>query len=295
MKVRSISNPFKSKLGEQLLNFILIICGSLIYAVAVNMFTVPNGIVAGGFTGIATMLNFCFGLPVGVCVLVMNVPMFIWGAAENGTAFLTKTVFATVCVSAFIDFSKPFITAYGNDVLLASLFGGILSGIGFALILYAGGTTGGTDIFAKNMHRRFPHISIGRFVFGADMLVIILAGFVYKNIESMLYPVVFIFASVKVMDSVMYGFAHNNGKLIFIISEKYDSIRDEILSKISRGLTLLNSEGGYAKTEKKVIMCAVRSSQVHKVNRLALDIDNSAFIIITTADAISGKGFAEEN
>ncbi len=285
----------KRAASTKAVDYLLIAAGAFICALSVDMFTAPNNIVASGLTGIATMLNYVFGLPIGVCILVMNIPMFIWGAAENGRSFLTKTVTATVLVSIAIDALKPVAVPYTNDVLLAAIFAGILSGIGFALIIYRGGTAGGVDILARNLNNRFPYVSVGSCIFIANSVIILMAGLVYKNIESMLYPVVVIFVSVKIMDSVLYGFAHNNGKLMFIISEHYDEISSEIISRIARGLTLLDSQGGYGKKENKVILCAVRPSQVHKINKIALDIDEAAFIITTTANAINGKGFAEKD
>lgn len=284
-------NTKRKKILNFLLDYIIIAIGAVLYALSVNIFTAPNNIAAGGLTGVSTMLNYLYGLPIGVLTLIMNIPLFIWGAIENGRKFLTKTIVATILATVFIDLLNPFVTPYSNDVLLAALFGGILSGAGLALIFYRGGTTGGVDIIARNINNHFPHISMGNLIFMVDAIVIISAGFVYGGIESSLYPVITIFVSVRLMDSMLYGFAHNNGKLMFIVSDKYESIRLVIIAKIERGVTMLDAEGGYNNNEKKVIMCAVRSSQVHKINVMVRKIDPNAFVMVTTANTISGNGF----
>ncbi len=281
----------KKKVFDTVVDYLIIFAGALLYALAVNIFTSPNDIAPGGLTGVSTMLNHVFDLPIGIMILVLNVPLFIWGAVENGKKFLTKTIIATVFVSIIIDATAPFTFKYEGDTLLAALFGGLLSGVGLAFIFYRGGTTGGTDIIARNLHKRFPHISMGTVILAADAVIIVAAALVYHSIESALYAVITVFVSTKVIDTIVYGVAHDNGKLMFIVTDKYEELSLVIMEQIGRGVTQLDAHGAYKNDSKKVLLCAVRPSQVHKTKVLVNTVDENAFIIVTTANTISGRGF----
>ena len=167
----------------------------------------------------------------------------------------------------------------------------ILNGVGLEMIFMRGGSTGGTDIVALNLHKHFPYFSTGNLIFAADALVLIMVFFVYNSIESVLYAVVTIFFSIKVIDTISYGVARDNGKLMFIITDKYAEICSMIMTENDRGITLLNGEGAYSGKPKRVIMCAVRPHQVYKITNTVKSVDKRAFIIVTTAGSIKGKGF----
>ncbi|MGN1467798.1 MAG: YitT family protein [Ruminococcus sp.] len=272
-------------------DYFIIFIGSVIYALSVVIFTAPNNIAPGGLTGIGTVLNYLFNAPIGVTIFVLNIPLFIWGAVENGVSFLAKTIFGTAVVSVAIDVMGLFVPVYTGDVMLASIFGGILNGFGLGLIFYRGGSTGGTDIISLNIHKHFPFISTGTIILASDAVTIAIAAFAYGNIESALYAVIAIFVSTKVIDALIYGFSRDHGKMMLIVTEKYEEITKELFKDINRGVTLLDAQGGYSKENKKVIMCALRPQQVYKVNNIVKSIDENAFTIVTTAGTISGKGF----
>lgn len=282
---------FGIKKLHTLSDYVIIFAGSLIYATSVNTFTAPNNIAPGGMTGISTMVNYLTGLPIGIMILLLNIPLFLWGAYENGARFLVKTIVATVLVSVIIDVMAPFSYKYYGDTLLASIFGGLVSGLGLSCIFFRGGTTGGTDIIARNIHKRHPHISMGTVILGADIVIIVGAAVVYKSLENALYSVISIFVSTKVIDTVIYGVAHDNGKLMFIVSGKSTEICTEIMSKVGRGVTVIDAHGAYKNDPKKVLMCALRPSQVHRTKLIVSSIDKDAFIVVTTANTINGRGF----
>lgn len=290
-QIKNSKRVFHSNIHTTVIDYAIIACGAFVYGVAVVMFTSPNNIAPGGMTGIATMLNYLFGLPIGTMIFVMNIPLFIWGAIENGASFLTKTVIGTALVSISIDLLKPILPAYTGDALLASIFGGLLDGVGLGFIFYRGGSTGGTDIVSLNIHKHFPHITTGSIILISDIFVLILAFFVYGRLESVLYALTAIFVSIKMIDTISYGTSRGNGKLIFIVTSNYRAISTLILNTIERGVTLLEGEGAYSGEKKKIVMCAVRPQQVHKITTAVHKIDSKAFIIVTTAGAISGEGF----
>lgn len=273
------------------LDYILIALGAVIYAASVAVFTSKNNIAPGGLTGVATILNYLFSFPIGVMIFAMNIPLFIWAFFENGKGFLIKTIIGTALVSVSIDLLSAVLPVYTGNVMLAAIFGGAASGLGLGIIFSRGGTTGGTDIIANNIHRRFPHISTGKLILATDAIVLTLAALVYGNIESALYAGITIFVSAKVIDAVTYGTSRGNGKLLFIISDEADRISQEIIEKLGRGVTLLNGEGAYTGKDKRVIMCAARPQQVVKITKGVKIIDPNAFLVVTTANSIMGEGF----
>ena len=283
-----------------ILDYLIIILGCFVYAISVALFSSPNDIAPGGVVGISILINHLLPmLPVGVLSLVLNIPLFIWGGIEIGWKYLSRSLSATVISSLMIDafeleFVKNLVKPYTGNPILVCIFGGIICGAGMSLIFNRGGSTGGTDIVSRIMHKRKPHVSLGKFMLVCDAVVVAAAVAVYGNIENALYAIVFIFASSKIVDVIVYGFARNNGKLLFIVTAHYDEVTELILKEIDRGVTLLNAQGGYNKDDKKVILCAVRPNQVHQTTVLVHSIDPSAFVIVTTAGTISGEGFESD-
>ena len=275
------------------LDLLFFLAGSVLYAISVDMFTAPNEIAPGGLTGVGTMLNSLFGLPIGTVVLILNIPLFIWGAAVMGWKFLGKTVTATVLVSAAIDILEPFLPAYTGDKMLASIFGGIFIGVGLSLIFIRGGTTGGTDLTARLLNRRRPQMSIGKLILLIDMVVIVAAGLVYGNLESPLYAVVSIFVTTKIIDALIYGTSIGTGKMMFIISPKNNEIARRIMDDLERGVTELKSRGAYSGNEGTVLFCAVGRQEVHKTYDIIHEIDPDAFIVVDDASEITGLGFRD--
>lgn len=281
----------KNKFVDELKDWTIIIFGCLVYAVAVSCFTAPNNIAQGGLTGVSIMLNFVFNTPIGITTMLMNIPLLVWGLLENGKGYLAKTVVAIVVSSVAIDIISTFPVAYHGEKLLASMFGGILSGSGLGLIFYRGGSTGGVDIVAQNIHKHLPFLSVGKLILMADALIILATIPVYGGIESAMYTSVSIFLSVKVIDTVTKGFARDNGKLMLIITSKYSEITKEIIENVERSVTVIDGKGGYTGDDKKVVLCALRPRQVYKVRRIVESIDKMSFIVVTDAENIMGKGF----
>lgn len=283
----------KKKIKDFLIDGVFFIVGSFIFAISVNTFTAPNNIAPGGLTGAATMLNYLFNVPIGMVILVMNLPIFIWGFFEVGYRFILKTIVATILSSVIIDLTVDILPKYQGDMLLTTVFGGLLSGFGLALIFVRGGTTGGTDLMANLISRRVRHLSLGRLILIIDMVIVVISAFVYKNFESPLYATIVIFITSKVIDTVLYGTDIGSGKMIFIISQKNEEIAQRIMDDIGRGVTELKSRGAYTKKEGEVLLCAVNRQEVYKVYDIIHSIDPDAFTIVGEAGEISGEGFKE--
>ena len=271
------------------IDFLYYIVGSFIYSFAITAFISANEISPGGFTGIATLVNFVAHIPTGVVLLLLNVPVIILGFVKLGGAFILKTSGATVILSVCLDISEKVFPRFDTDSILASLFGGILMGLGLSLILLRGATTGGVDIIAKLINRKFRHISVGRIILALDAAVILLAAFVYKNIESALYSVVAMYASSRVMDTLLYG--ADKGKLIHIVTEKPDVICHAINERLRRGVTKVSATGGYTGESRTMLICTVRHHEAAAVHDIIREFDQSAFIIVSDAGEIIGEGF----
>lgn len=290
-------NNISKNVRSLIVDYLIILLGCILYALSVVLFTSPNNIAPGGIIGVSTMLNYTFDfLPIGTLTLVLNIPIFLWGGIALGWRYLGKSLSASVVSSLLMDFfnvliDKGLLAPYKGDGMLVSIFGGLLCGVGLAFIFYRGGSTGGTDIVARIMHEKMPHVSHGNFILLVDAMVITVSAFVYGNIENALYAAICIFMNSKLIDTVLYGVSRNNGKLLFIVTGEYDKVTEAILEKIDRGVTLLKAEGGFRKDDKRVLLCAVRPQQVHRTNVLVHEIDPNAFVIVTTANAIKGRGF----
>ena len=271
------------------IDFLYFSAGGALYALSVDMFTAPNGILLGGFTGIGTILNYLFSVPIGTAVFLLNVPLFLTAFHKFGFRFIVKTVFATFLMALFMDVFALFVPVYTGDKLLSALFGGILGGAGRGLVFLRRATTGGTDILSKLLRLRFPSFSMGRMVLLLDLAVIAVSFFVYKSLENVLYSLVVIYISAQCIDLVLSGFSHD--KLLFMITEKgADAVR-EITSALDCGVSVLAVRGGYSEHARQMLFCAVRAGDANRVAKAVQELDGNAFIVITEAAEIRGEGF----
>ena len=279
----------RKQLFSFLIDLLFYIAGGIIYSVAVLLFLTENEISPGGLTGIATILNYLFSLPIGTVVFILNIPLLAAGFIKFGGVFIAKTAVATAVMSLTLDISGLFMPKMKIDPILAALFGGLLMGLGISLFMLRGATTGGTDIIAKLINRKFPHLTVGRLMLAADAAVVGLSALVYKNMESALYAVIAIYASSRVMDLILYG--ADRGKIIYVITDNAKELSDSIMSLINRGVTLLDVTGAYTGTKRQMLMCTVRRHEVAAVCRLATSCDKNAFIIVGEAGEVLGEGF----
>ncbi len=280
-----------SVIRTAVMDWFIIVLGAAVYALSVSFFTAPNNIAPGGITGLSTLLHYLFYVPIGTTALILNIPLFIWGALKSGFRFIFRTVIASVMVSGFIDLLSLFSLHYDGERIIAALFGGILSGIGLGMVFLRGGSTGGTDIIGRNLHQKYPFLSVGSIILIADAFVIILSSIVYRSLESGLYAIIAIFVSTKLIDAVVFGFSRDNGKLLIIITADPDHMAELLTHDADRGVTILSARGGYSGTPKGVILCATHTRDVYRVKNHISAADPSAFVITANASAISGLGF----
>ena len=282
-------NPSHSKAGRAVLDGGFYLLGSVLYALSVNIFTAPNQIAPGGVTGVATLLNYAFHLPIGTMILVINLPLLIAAWYKCGAAFTVRTLIVTVLSSTIIDGTARFLPPFRGDKILVALFGGVLAGAGLGLIYLRGATTGGSEVVARLLERRLRHIPIGRLILLVDAVVVAASALVYKQLESVLYAMVLIFVSTSIMDAIVYG--GDTGRMLLVMSRKEELLCRKILEEMGRGVTLLNATGAYTGEDKRVLLCAVRRSEMYQLRTLVQDCDPDAFLIVVSTEEVLGEGF----
>lgn len=277
---------------KRLIDYACFLLGSAFYAFGFCFFIEPNNISPGGLTGIAAILNYLFALPTGLMLFLLNIPVLILGFKKIGGGFIVKTLFVTMFTSVFIDLFDLFIPAFEGERLLAALFGGVFSGLGLAVVMLRGATTGGVDVIAKVLRLKYPYLSMGRLVLILDGVVILLATICYGDIETALFTVVSIFLSSKVMDTILYG--TDKGRLVFIITAKGHDMSLALFNSVHRGTTVVPVFGGYNRENREMLLCAVRQQEVSKAISTVRQTDAEAFTVVTVAGGIFGFGFEQE-
>lgn len=278
----------KSKTFDVIKQLLLCTVGSTIYAAAVSLFLDPNGIVPGGFTGIAMMLGKFLPFTTGTLTLALNIPLLVAGIFVFGLKFLGSTIFSVAVSSVMMNVIMPYGPLTDNQ-LLSSLAGGVLMAIGLEIVLLQGATTGGTDVIVKMLRKRIRTISAGNFFLITDGLIVFLSMVVFKNIDAGLYAAICIIVSSSIMDMMLYG--RDRAKLVIIVSDKHEEIADRILKELDVGATLLNGRGAYSGSDKTVVMCVVKKWMLGRVLKIIKTVDDKSFSIISTANEVFGEGY----
>lgn len=264
--------------------------GCAVYALCFNWFFQPNSIAMGGFTGLAQIINRLIPVfPVGMTVLVMNVPLLILGVRKQGVKLLVATLYATAVSSLMIDGLAMLYTFPAMDPLLACIYGGVLMGVSMALLLMMGGTTGGSDLAARLLKYRLRSVSIGRLCLFIDAAVVTLYAITFRSLNNALYGIISMYICSVAMDAVVYG---SNAKMAYIISSRSGEIA-RLLLEMNLGVTLLDGRGGFSGDEKQVVLCAFKRSQIAPIKATVTEVDPNAFIIVCEAHEVLGEGFGE--
>ena len=289
LKLKAKLHNKKESIKAIFINTIGITIGSIIYAVSVNMFIEPNHIAPGGFIGIAIIINHYIPiLTIGIMIVIMNIPLLIIGVKHIGWHFLYGTVIGTVLSSILIDILAPYIPPLHTDMILASIYGGFIMGVGIGIIFRSFGSTGGTDLLAQIIYE-FTGLPFGQAMMIIDVSIIIAAGVVFKNINISLYSIIAELIGNKTIDIVQSGFTFS--KAVYIITEKPEPIKEAVLTEIERGVTELDAKGGYTGKGKKMLLVVVPHTQVSRIKKVVKDADPDSFIIIAELSEVIGSGF----
>ncbi len=267
---------------------VLIILGCALLAFGTTCFLLPNKLSSGGFSGIATIIYYFYNIPMGSTIILLNTPIFILAYIKCGKRFIFKTIIATLLYSYFINLFEK-VAEFTHDNFLASIYGGILIGIGLGLVFRASASTGGSDLVAHLTKKYYKEVSVSNVLFLIDIGIVILNLLAFKNIEIGLYSAITIYLSGKMIDIVFEGI--NFCKMIYIISDKYEEILHAINQGANRGATGLYGKGSFSNKERTVIMCVTKRRDIMMIKNIATEIDKKAFIVITDAREVYGLGF----
>lgn len=302
-----MKNPAEEKLlpkpAAVARDYSIMFVGALIYALSMVMFLRPAQVPVGGLTGIAMISNHFWGWPLGVQTIILNIPLFLWSLKELGRGFVIRSGAAMLMTSLLMDFMAPFVPAFEGEKLLSAIFGGVTHGVGMGIIFSRGGTTGGTDIISKIVNIRTGK-SIGNLMLVMNGVIICAASFAYADppegasvsvvlnatLEVVLYAIVMQALASYSIDTMLNGM--DSGNAAFIVTDKPEEIAQAVFSNLGRGVTAMNAEGMFSKTPRTTLLCAIRSHEVHALKNVVTQADPNAFMILTNAREVVGRGFS---
>ena len=269
-------------------DYLLITAGSLLFAVGISLFAEPFHIAPGGISGLAIIINYLANLPVGLTIILINIPLFIAGFLKLGRSFVISSLYAMLLSSVIID-QLAHVEPFVEEPLLAALYGGLLIGAGMGLVFIHGASTGGSDIIVRLLRLRFAGLKLGRLMFLTDLFVIALAAAVFGDLNRALYAIITVYVNSIVIDAIIYGLEFS--KVAYIISQNSEMIAQRIQEDLERGVTFVFGEGGYSGQPTKIIMCALKRQQIIKFYAIVHESDPQAFVIVTDAHEVVGYGF----
>ena len=275
-------------LKKYIIETIMIIIGALFIAIGTAFFLLPNQLSSGGFSGITTIIYYLIGFPMGTTMIIINLPLFIIALLKIGKKFFFKALVGTAVLSIFLNAFEG-VSAITYDRLLAGIYGGILIGIGTAIILRANASTGGSELLGNIIASFKPMARTGKMIILIDTIVVILNVLFFREIEVGLYSAIAIYLSGQMIDIIFEG--TNFTKMIFIVSSKYEEIAKNIGTKIGRGSTGIYAQGMYHETDKMILWCVASRREIIRIKQIAKKVDEKAFIVISNAREALGQGF----
>lgn len=267
----------------------IITFGLVLTAVGWMGFLIPAQITGGGISGLSALLFYASKFPIGISYLIFNIILIILAIKILGLKFGIQTIYGVIGLSIFFSIFQPlFDTPIVKDAFMASVIGGILSGVGIGIVFSQGGSTGGTDIIAMIVNK-YRNISLGRLILYQDVIIIASSYLLFQSIEKIVYGYVTMAISSYVIDLVLEG--ANQSYQIFVFSKKYDKIAIRISSEVGRGITLFEGQGWYSKEKTKVLLVLVKKHESSQVMRIVKEIDPKAFMSLGSVTGVYGEGF----
>lgn len=272
----------------EVMNYLLITLGALLYAVGQLYFIKSLHIPMGGVSGMALVANYLWQLPIGIVTIVLNIPLMFLGWHTLGKKFFPKTAFAILATSLFADALSGVVPAFEGEMLIAALYGGVVMGAGYGMIFRAGGTTGGVDIVAKWMNKQ-KDIPLGTTSLTVNIFIIVGSALIYGNLDSALYAMITSYLSSQITDKMVYGM--DVQKSAMIITSRPEQVADAVMRELHRGCTGMDATGMYTGDKRTVLLCAVRRHETGTLKRLILQEDENAFMMISNINEVFGRNF----
>ena len=276
----------KQTIKNLVAEYFFVILGAAVVALGFNLFLFPNQVASGGVSGISTILHGLFGWNAGLVQYAFNIPLFIAGVLILGKSFGFKSLLGTLALPFFVILTEDWEVAT-TDPLLAAIFGGIVVGLGIGIVFKGKASTGGTDLLAQII-TKYTGLTLGTSVLLIDGVIAVSAAIVF-DLERGLYAIVALFVTTKTIDVIQMGFSQS--KMVYIITNKQDEVRDAIYRDVNRGVTKLPAVGGYTGEERPVIMVVVYQTEFTKLKQVVKTVDPSAFVIVSDAYEVLGEGF----
>ena len=270
-------------------NLLLEAIGCFISALGIYSFAVAAGVPVTGITGICAILYRLFGLPIGIATIVLNIPIVLFSYKKLGRAFFLRSLFCMVMFAVYTDTILPNWPVYQGDRLLATICGGVIGGIGDALIYMQNASTGGLDFATMAIKVKHPHLPFGNLTFAAALAVIVLNGVVFHDVDSVIYGLLFNYLVAAVINKVMFGFA--SSMLALIVTDNGKAACEEIDRVADRGSTILHGQGGFNGDPKDVVLCACSNKQLYEIEQAMKQLDPHCFIIMLQSNEVHGEGF----
>lgn len=277
------------RFGKNATVFLKIVIGAALFALGFDLFLEPNGINAGGITGLSmVVVNLTNFGTIGILTAAINIPLFILAGMKIGRKFFVGSLVGMAASSVLIDFFGR-LPQPATEPLMGALYGGALCGLGLGIVFSSGGSTGGSDIIVRFLKRKWLNTNIGTISMCFDFAVAALTGLVFRDITRTLYSGIAIFVAGRVVDAVVYRFDYS--KVALIISKEYEKIAAAVCNELGHGVTYLHGEGFYTKNDTKVVLTAIKRQQLAELKQMVVEIDPNAFIIVQEAHQVLGDGF----
>lgn len=268
---------------------LLEVVGCFVSALGMYSFAVAAGVPVTGIAGICSIFYRLFGLPIGLCNILINIPIVLICYKMLGKRFLLRSVRCMLLFAVFTDYLLPLLPVYTGNRLLATICGGVIGGVGDALIYMQNSSTGGMDFITMAIKSRFPHMPFGNLTFGAALFVIVANGLVFRDVDSIIYGLILNFLASYVINKMMFGF--NANMLALIVTDHGQKCADIIDREADRGSTILQGYGGYRHDEKEVVMCACSNKQLYEIEKAIKKEDPNSFIVMLQSNEVHGEGF----
>lgn len=276
-------------------DLLLVVAGTTMMAVGVNMVYDPMGMVTGGVSGVAIVVKELThgvmgdGIPIWLTNTLLNVPIFLGALLLVGKRFVLRTLFGALSFSVAL-YLVPSYNLCGDDYLLASIFGAVISGVGIGMVFMTHSSTGGTDMFCMTIHRFLRHYTVPQMLMVVDG-AIVLAGAAVFGLRAALYAVIAVYITSKVSDAMLEGLKF--AKMVYIISERYEQIAEEIMTKMDRGATGIPIRGMYTGADRNMLFCVVNNKEIVQIKEIVTELDPKAFVIVSDVREAVGEGFVE--
>ena len=268
------------------------VLGGFLIGIGIYNFAVNASFPLAGISGIALIFYHLFKIPIGMATVLLNIPIIIICYKTLGKRFFARSVKSMLITSFVIDYVVTLLPLYSGDRLLAAICTGVFSGFGYALIFMNNSSTGGMDFITVAVKSKWPHISLGRIVFISDTIVVLIGGFIFKDVDGTIYGMIIAYILTIVIDKMMYGI--DAGKVTLIVTEKGLDVARLIDEYSGRGSTLIQAKGSFSGNDKQVVMCACNNKQMYTIRKLVKEVDPLAFTVIMESNEVVGEGFKAE-